>query len=148
MKKTCQTLEDTKAFAAEVAKGLHGGELVLIDGELGAGKTAFVQGMAEGLGADTGARSPTFTVMNVYKTSHPTIRELVHLDFYRLTKPEEAAHLGLEDWLGRADTVVAAEWPPEAWPVPPGTPVIRVMIAPERDGSRQISIARSAAHAR
>ena len=138
----CRTAEETKAVAKDLALTLEGGELVLLDGVLGAGKTTFVQGLAEALHAKTGARSPTFTVMNIYPTNHPTIKELVHLDFYRLTKPEDASVLGLEDWLGRADAVVVAEWPPESLPVPSGTRVIRVSIEGTADG-RAITIDRS-----
>jgi len=136
---TSHSVEETKRLAADLAATLRGGELVLLDGELGAGKTAFVQGLAEALGADA-ARSPTFTVMNIYTTTHSTIRELVHLDFYRLAKPEQVAELGLEDWLGRTDAVVVAEWPPESLPIPPGTAVIRVSIRAVSATERDISI--------
>jgi len=136
---TSHSVEETKRLAADLAATLHGGELVLLDGELGAGKTAFVQGLAEALGADA-ARSPTFTVMNIYKTTHSTIHELVHLDFYRLAKPEQVAELGLEDWLGRTDAVVVAEWPPESLPVPAGTPVVRVSIRAVSATEREVSI--------
>lgn len=142
MEAFCKTVEETKRVAAELAATLTGGELVLLKGELGAGKTAFAQGLAQALGADF-ARSPTFTVMNVYRTAHPSIREMVHLDFYRL-KPGEAHALGLEDWLGRPDAVVAAEWPPEALPVPPGTRVVLVSIRGDQAG-RAITIEKTAA---
>jgi tRNA threonylcarbamoyl adenosine modification protein YjeE len=142
MKTVCKTAEETKRAAAELAATLTGGELVLLDGALGAGKTTFAQGLAQALGADS-ARSPTFTVMNVYRTAHPSIREMVHLDFYRL-KPDEAQALGLEDWLGRPDAVVVAEWPPESLPVPPGTRVVLVSIQGDPAG-RSITIEKTAA---
>ncbi|OGL67255.1 tRNA (adenosine(37)-N6)-threonylcarbamoyltransferase complex ATPase subunit type 1 TsaE [Candidatus Uhrbacteria bacterium RIFCSPHIGHO2_01_FULL_63_20] len=131
---------ETKAIAADLAATLKGGELVLLDGLLGAGKTTFVRGMTEALGADTLARSPTFTVMNVYRANHPSVKQLVHLDFYRLTKPEEIHELGLEDWLGRPDTVVVAEWPPESLPVPSGTPIIRVTIEGTGEEPREFTV--------
>lgn len=143
METVCRTSEETKNVAAELAATLQGGELLLLEGALGAGKTTFVQGLAEALGADTLARSPTFTVMNVYRTAHPAIKELAHLDFYRLGKPEDAAALGLEEWLGRPDAVVVAEWPPEALPVPPGTPVVRVSIAGTGADARVLTVDRS-----
>lgn len=140
----CQTAEETKKVAAELAASLTGGELVLLEGALGAGKTTFAQGLAEALGAHGAARSPTFTVMNAYRVAHPSIREMVHLDFYRLKGAEEARALGLEEWLGRPDAVVVAEWPPEALPVPPGTRVILVSLQ-EDDGGRSVTIEKTAA---
>lgn len=103
---TTHSAEETKAIAAEFVKTLHGGETIALVGDLGAGKTTFVQGLAEALGAD-GAKSPTFTLMNIYPTTHKTIHRLVHLDFYRV---QDGTHLGLEDYRGK-DTVILAEWP-------------------------------------
>ena len=99
--------EETKAVAAQFAATLHGGEVIALIGDLGAGKTTFVQGLAQVLGATTGAKSPTFTLMNIYPTNHPTIHRLVHLDFYRVN---DGTHLGLEDYKTN-DTVILAEWP-------------------------------------
>ena len=106
------SLHQTKHIAADLAQRLSGGEVLCLQGELGAGKTSFVQGLAKALGVEGPVRSPTFTIMNVYDTCHPSIKQLIHLDFYRL-KSEEAHELGLEEWLGRSDVVAAVEWPPE-----------------------------------
>jgi tRNA threonylcarbamoyladenosine biosynthesis protein TsaE len=134
-----RSAEETKRIAADLAATLCGGELLLLEGELGAGKTTFVQGLAEALGTDA-ARSPTFAVMNVYETDRLPVRELVHLDFYRLQAPEQADELGLEDWLGRRDAIVVAEWPPASLPVPPATPIIRVSLRAVSPFERDISI--------
>ena len=106
-----RSTEDTERIAAEFASTLQGGEIVTLEGDLGAGKTAFVQGVAKALGVGDGARSPTFAIMNLYKTSHPTIRQLVHLDCYRLKTAEDITNLGLDEWIGDAASVLLIEWP-------------------------------------
>ncbi len=94
----------TVALGASVAGSLPAGAVVLLDGELGAGKTAFVRGMAAGLGApEEDVSSPTFTLVQEYRGRIP----LVHADLYRL-EGAEADDLGLDE-LGR-DGVMAVEW--------------------------------------
>ena len=101
---------ETLTWAEKYAATLHGGEVLLLRGDLGAGKTVFVRGLARALGYDRAVRSPTFTLLNIYKTKHPTIRRLVHLDLYRLAEaPLET--IGLEEWLNDPETVLAIEWP-------------------------------------
>ncbi len=99
--------EETEAIARELAARLQPGAVVLLSGNLGAGKTAFVRGLAAGLGIDPGeVSSPTFTLVHEYRGGRLT---LYHADLYRL---ERAAtdDLGLEE-LGVADGVLAIEWP-------------------------------------
>jgi tRNA threonylcarbamoyladenosine biosynthesis protein TsaE len=105
------SLEQTKKIAADFSASLKGGEVVALEGEIGAGKTSFVQGLAEALGAGGLARSPTFTVMNIYPTGREPIKQIVHVDAYRLRTPEDIFSLGLEEWAGRPDSVVLVEWP-------------------------------------
>lgn len=114
--------DQTKKIAAELAATLTGGEVILLFGELGAGKTVFVQGLAEALGVQGPVRSPTFAIMNVYKfgahraqEAHgehtaQDIKKIIHLDFYRTASSHG---LGLEEYLGQPDTLVVIEWPPE-----------------------------------
>lgn len=111
MQHTSHSPDETKKIAADFAKKLRGGEIITLEGELGAGKTTFVQGLADALGAEGPVRSPSFTIMNLYRIPSGPIREIVHLDCYRLKHPEEIRNLGLEDWLGKKDTVVLIEWP-------------------------------------
>ncbi len=115
-----RSVEETAAAAAHLGARLTGGETLLLEGPLGAGKTAFVQGLAKALGAETVATSPTFAILNTYPLQHPTFTTLVHLDLYRIKKEEELLELGLEEWLGREDVIVAIEWPSVAgkveWP--------------------------------
>lgn len=102
--------DQTQKIAAEFARSLKGGELIALVGDLGTGKTTFVRGMAEALGASAPVKSPTFTLMNIYPTNDARVKRLIHLDFYRLGSVPEA--FGLEEER-RADTVVCIEWPQE-----------------------------------
>lgn len=111
MEQISKSSEETKTIAAEFAATLKGGEVVALEGEIGAGKTTFVQGLAAALGAGGLARSPTFTVMNVYPATGKLIKTIVHVDAYRLRTPDDLFNLGLEEWIGRPDSVVLVEWP-------------------------------------
>ncbi|WP_107771968.1 tRNA (adenosine(37)-N6)-threonylcarbamoyltransferase complex ATPase subunit type 1 TsaE [Nocardioides sediminis] len=99
--------ESMRAVGARVAAGLRAGDLVVLTGELGAGKTTFTQGLGEGLGVRGGVTSPTFVIARV----HPSLVEgpdLVHVDAYRLGGIEELDDLDLDTSLDTAVTVV--EW--------------------------------------
>ncbi len=97
---------DTYKIAAEFAATLNGGEIVLLSGELGAGKTAFVKGLAAALGITDEVTSPTFTLMNVYRGA----LTLYHFDVYRLHSGEEAYAAGLTEFFGEAGSVSCIEW--------------------------------------
>jgi tRNA threonylcarbamoyladenosine biosynthesis protein TsaE len=123
---------DTVALGRALGARLGAGTVVLLEGPLGAGKTAFVRGMAEGLGCDAGdVSSPTFTIVQHYRGSPG----LQHVDLYRL-RPEEVADLGLEDLLEGA--VMAVEWP-DRWPDAPDD-AVRVSIAPAGGDRRRVTI--------
>ena len=96
---------DTEELGARLAAGLPGGTVVAMYGDLGAGKTAFVRGMARGLGLDCRVSSPTFTIVNEYLGK----RELIHFDMYRLSGADELFDIGWEDYLSRG-AVCAVEW--------------------------------------
>ena len=99
--------DETQALARSLAARLKPGDVVLLSGGLGAGKTAFVRGLAAGLGIDPDAvSSPTFTLVHEYRGGRLT---LYHADLYRLERAA-TAELGLEE-MGVADGVVAVEWP-------------------------------------
>jgi len=115
-----QSEADTEAIGEAFAAALEAGAVVLLDGPLGAGKTAFVRGMARGLGASAGdVSSPTFSLLQEYAGR----LTLFHADLYRL-RPPEVADLGLLDV--SADGILAVEWP-ERWPSAPRD-AIRVAI--------------------
>lgn len=115
---TTHSIEETKQLAADFAASLKGGEVIALHGELGAGKTAFTQGLAEALGAKGPVRSPTFTVMNHYQIGRDDIREIVHLDLYRFETLSDIGALGLEEWLFRKDNIIVIEWPKEGLDFP------------------------------
>jgi tRNA threonylcarbamoyladenosine biosynthesis protein TsaE len=99
--------EETHAVARELAARLTHGDVVLLSGDLGAGKTAFVRGIAAGLGIDPeDVSSPTFTLVHEYRGGR---MRLYHADLYRLDRAA-TADLGLEE-MGVADGVLAIEWP-------------------------------------
>lgn len=130
--------EETKTIATTVAATLKGGELIFLIGDLGAGKTTFVQGLAAALGANTRVTSPTFSIMNEYPCSKGSIRRLVHLDLYRFTDASELSALALEDEK-RPDTVIVIEWP-NAIEGFPWTPDVTVTFLHEGEDRRTIEV--------
>ncbi|MDD6160465.1 MAG: tRNA (adenosine(37)-N6)-threonylcarbamoyltransferase complex ATPase subunit type 1 TsaE [Oscillospiraceae bacterium] len=106
MKLISRSPEETRAIAGRLADALHGGEVVAFTGDLGAGKTAFVSGMAKALGVEDRVTSPTFTIVNEYEGGR---LPLFHFDMYRLEDADELFHIGWEDYLAR-NGVCAVEW--------------------------------------
>ncbi len=102
--------EDTFSFGRELALSLRGGEILAFYGDLGAGKTALVQGIAAGLGVKGIVNSPTFTIMKLYHVKKGSIKRLCHIDAYRLSQGKELLDIGAGDYLGFTDTVSAVEW--------------------------------------
>ena len=98
--------DETRALGRKLAQALQGGTVVAFTGDLGAGKTAFVSGMAEGLGIEERVTSPTFTIVNEYEGGR---LPLFHFDMYRLGSADELFHIGWEDYLAR-NGVCAVEW--------------------------------------
>ena len=96
---------ETEAAGAQLAASLPDGAVVALYGDLGAGKTAFVRGMARGMGIEARVSSPTFTIVNEYLAR----RELYHFDMYRLDSSDELFDIGWEDYLSRGG-VCAVEW--------------------------------------
>ena len=127
--------DETSAVGEQLARTLRPGDVVLLFGELGAGKTAFVRGLAQGLGgAPDDVSSPTFTLIQEYSGRIT----LYHVDLYRL-EAREIPDLGLED-LMLGDGVVAIEWA-DRWVGRPGD-AIEVTIEDEGEDARSIRISR------
>jgi tRNA threonylcarbamoyladenosine biosynthesis protein TsaE len=125
--------EETATVARELAADLKAGDVILLSGNLGAGKTAFVRGLAAGLGADgEDVSSPTFTLVHEYRGGRLT---LYHADLYRLDKVA-TEDLGLEE-MGVADGVLAIEWPDRLSHELPGARRIEIEIVDEM--TRRIS---------
>ncbi len=105
--------EQTRRLGAHLGKLLLSGDVVLLEGEFGSGKTTFTQGIARGLGVDERyVNSPTFMLINEYRGGRIP---LYHIDLYRLHGIEQIATLGLEDYLA-GHGVAVFEWPEEAAP--------------------------------
>ena len=100
------TPAETQRVGAALGRALHGGEVIAFLGGLGAGKTAFTRGLAEGLGIKDAVTSPTYTIVNEYLTGR---LPLFHFDMYRLGSSEELFDIGWEDYLARGG-VCAVEW--------------------------------------
>ena len=133
MTRTTHSEEETMAVAREVAATLRAGDVVLLSGTLGAGKTAFVRGLAEGLGLNPDdVSSPTFTIVHEYRGGRLS---LYHADLYRLERTA-TEDIGLEE-MGVKDGVLAIEWPDRLTHALPGARAIRIEVVDEN--TRRIS---------
>lgn len=125
---------ETMEAGRRLAEKLRPGSVVALYGGLGAGKTAFVRGLAEGLGVRARVSSPTFTIVNEYPGRVP----LFHFDTYRLSSEDELYDIGWDEYLERGG-VVAVEWSENVPGVFPKD-TVRVAISPTEDGGRRIDI--------
>lgn len=123
--------EETRRVAAAFAATLAPGDVVVLSGELGAGKTTFVKGLCEGLGISARVQSPTYAYMNDYGG-------LYHFDCYRLSSGEDAEALGLADYF-YAGGICAVEWAENIADILPER-VKKVSIARKGAGGREIVI--------
>ena len=135
--------KETEDFGIKLSQKLKGGDILLLSGELGAGKTSLVKGLGFGLGIKNELTSPTFTLMNVYEFNNKqlTINKLVHIDTYRLKDEKELIEIGVEDYLGEPDTVCVIEWPEKIVGLLKNTKIITIELAHgEKSNQRKISI--------
>lgn len=130
--------QQTEDFAEQFAQTLIGGETVLLNGDLGAGKTHFVKGVAVGLGIDDVITSPTFALHNQYEGGRLVLN---HFDFYRIMDPAEAEILGLNEFFCEKTAVSCIEWSENIAELLPRDCII-VTIEKLGDTSRQITIQR------
>lgn len=108
---TTKNEKETFVFGADLAKKLKGGEVLALYGDLGAGKTKFLQGLAKGLGVKNKVNSPTFNILKIYKIKgHKTINTFCHIDAYRLSSEKDLIALGIEEYFQDKNTVTAIEW--------------------------------------
>ena len=130
-----KSVEDTRELGAAVAALARPGDVVVLAGDLGAGKTAFVQGFGRALGVDERITSPTFTLVHVYEGRLP----IHHLDVYRLEQMHEAVDLGLPEMLDDGG-VVLIEWGDEILPVLPNDLLEVRLTLGEGDDDRTIAV--------
>lgn len=134
----------TEALGRHLALELQGGDVVLLEADLAAGKTTFVRGLVEGLGGEQAeVSSPTFVLIQSYECDREAVRALHHVDLYRLgERVADLREIGIEDVLLDPAAVTAVEWPKEAiaaW-IPNDARVWRVAIQVENDGTRTITV--------
>jgi tRNA threonylcarbamoyladenosine biosynthesis protein TsaE len=130
--------ENTFELGARIGSGLAGGEIILLDGPLGAGKTIFAKGIAASLGIEPDdVTSPSFTLVNIYEGR----LKLFHLDLYRLNEGAAAAHaVDLDELLMDESAVFIIEWSERMGRYPLPEPVWRVSITGDGDEPREIAI--------
>ena len=129
---------ETEAVGRELGASLRPGDVVFLEGDLGAGKTTFVRGLAAARGVESGVKSPTFALMHRYRGDP----DIVHIDLYRQSDDSGLDDLALEGWQGEVITVI--EWPRafarEEWPE-----AIRVEFEHVDENRRKIRIIRTGA---
>lgn len=127
---------DTEKLAQELAAKLSPGDIVLLEGSLGAGKTVFARALIRALADDPALEvpSPTFTLVQTYDTPHGSV---AHFDLYRLEDPEEVYELGWED--AQAGSIVIVEWPQRLGSLAPKD-AIRVSFKTSDDNERVITL--------
>jgi tRNA threonylcarbamoyladenosine biosynthesis protein TsaE len=127
--------QTTKEFAKKLASHLDQGSFLAVYGDLGAGKTAFVKGLAQGLGITEEVVSPTFTILRVYESGR---LPLYHFDVYRIADEEELLEIGFDEF-ACGDGICVCEW---AELIPESLPQRRIDIVLERMGecSRKITL--------
>ena len=102
----------TLEYGRQMAQSLSHGAVIALQGELGAGKTTFTKGLAEGFGVHEVVTSPTFVLMKLYDThGQSDITRLCHIDAYRLTSAHDLIMIGAEEYLTDTRTVTVIEWP-------------------------------------
>ncbi|HLD61292.1 MAG TPA: tRNA (adenosine(37)-N6)-threonylcarbamoyltransferase complex ATPase subunit type 1 TsaE [Patescibacteria group bacterium] len=139
---TTSSEQETKNFGQQFATHLKGGDIVCLYGELGAGKTTLVKGIAAGLGIKEEITSPTFTLMNIYKLSAKSyqLKALVHIDTYRLKDEKELIEIGVEDYLGQPGTVTIIEWPEKIEGLLKDKPIKKITLEHLQNQTRKISL--------
>lgn len=130
---TVQSVEETWALAAALAATLRPGDVVCLEGDLGAGKTTFTQGLAKALGVPGRVVSPTFCIVQEHGN-------LVHMDLYRLNSEADVLDLGWDDFRARG-AIIVVEWPERAGSLIPGNARhVRFCHGKENSEERKIAI--------
>lgn len=135
-----KNLKETQELARKFSKDLKAGSVVALYGDLGAGKTSFVQGLAEGLGYAGKVFSPTFIFVRPYKLSRGSIKTIYHIDMYRVEEESDLRNIGIDEFLADDQAVSVIEWPEKIEKhLPKKTIKVRVVTLAENE--RKISFA-------
>lgn len=139
----CETTQDTFDLGETIGNRLRGGEIILLSGGLGAGKTLFTKGVLYALDYDVDeVTSPSFTLVNLYRAKF----DVYHIDFWRLDDVEDvAAAVGLGEILEDETAIVIAEWSERLKEINFPNKIIRIAIEGDGDDARRISVAVSPA---
>ena len=132
--------EETERFAAGFATQIRPGTILLLNGDLGAGKTAFTRGFARGLGITEPVSSPTFTIVQEYPWGDGKM--LYHMDLYRISDSDAALAFGIDDFLFDSNAISIIEWPERAEDLYPPE-AIRIDISHTEDENKRIIRIRS-----
>lgn len=144
MKKlTTQNEIQTFALGQKLGADCHGGEVFILNGDLGAGKTKFLQGLAKGLGIKAKVNSPTFNIMKIYKLKGAAakggVNAFCHVDAYRLRSSKDLISLGIEEYFNAPGIVTAIEWGDKVKDIWPKKAII-ISIKSLAENKREISI--------
>ncbi len=134
--KITQSIEETASLGFSIGQACRGGEVFLLNGDLGAGKTSFLQGLGAGLGIKDKINSPTFNILKIYKGKG---LNFCHIDAYRLNSGQDLENIGLSDYLNDKKTITAIEWADRvksAWP----NSFIKIDMLVKSENEREISI--------
>ena len=127
--------QETRALGSSLARQLRPGDVLLLWGDLGAGKSEMTRGIAEGLGVSGPVTSPSFTILNVYDDGRIP---LYHFDWYRLNSVDELYEMGMDEYLG-GDGVAVVEWPSQCPEAIPETH-LAVRLTPVGENEREITL--------
>lgn len=137
---TTSSEKETADYGERIGKNCQGGEVFLLFGDLGAGKTSLLQGLARGLGVKNQINSPTFNILKLYEIKAPKKPKLFcHIDAYRLESGDDLMKLGIDEFLDDKETVTAIEWAEKVesiWP----REYIRIELTSISKNKREIEI--------
>lgn len=132
--------KETFNFAKKFTKQLIGGEVLCLIGDLGAGKTIFTKGLAAGLKIKNIITSPTFVLMKNYQVSeHQQIKNLIHIDAYRLIDGQQLLEIGVKDFFNQSENIIIIEWANKVHDILPKK-VIEISFKINKNNKREIII--------
>jgi tRNA threonylcarbamoyladenosine biosynthesis protein TsaE len=144
-KSTTKSVTETQKLGEQFAKEIlhreskHSATVICLQGELGAGKTTFLQGFARGLGIYEVINSPTFVILKRFNVKSLQYKNFYHFDCYRIDKPEEILDLGFKEIIENPENIIAIEWPEKISSFLPKNP-INIILGHESNNCRSLKI--------